>query len=77
MPTVPSQEGRARVALRDIDEDTRSDGEPPPCLDVVPKRQFVARASRVVPIGTVLQDLGGALLEVGDRAGLETSRARS
>jgi len=79
MRSRAAQHRGPRVALRDIDQDTRPDRDAPPCLDVVAKRQLVARAACVVPVGTLLQDLGGPLLEVGDRAGreLETSRARS
>jgi hypothetical protein len=58
------------VALGHVDEDARTDRDPPPGLDVVVQGQLVARTAGVVAVRPLFQDRGGALLEVGDRPGL-------
>jgi hypothetical protein len=65
-----SEQRRPRVALGDVDEDARTDRDPPPGPDVVVQGQLVAGAAGVVAVRPRFQDRGGALLEVGDRPGL-------
>ena len=58
---------RFRIALGHVDQDPRADGDPPPLLHVGPKRQLVAGTPGVVAMRALVEQLGGARLEVGDR----------
>jgi hypothetical protein len=75
-PDTP-QDRRRRVAVRHVDEDAWPDLDPPPGLDVAGEGQLVAGAARVIAVRAGVQELVCPLLEVADRAWLETSRARS
>jgi hypothetical protein len=68
MRSRTTEHRRPRVAIRHINQHARADLDSPPGLDVGAQRQLVAGAACVVAVRTGLQDLGGELLEVGDRA---------
>jgi hypothetical protein len=73
----PPEYRRLRVALRNIDQHARPDLDPPPGLHVAGEGQLVARAARVIAVRARVQNLVRPLLEVANRAWLESSRARS